>query len=492
MGGDPRLLAEPGKRSRSSVGHPAGRLLAAVVASGLMATFGAGVVTAASSQPPDFTLVQDRVLLGSFGGYGGQFNQHVYAKISGPPPDLPGFETKLLGLGPRFARVFFNTNEWLFPDRMQSFIRTVELAQRAQTRINVTWQGSTYAFAAANMDRFAEVLADLLRNRGIGSLWVTLFNEPNSTGLTLAQYEQTYRLLDVELRERGVRDRVHFMGGDLVGTVSPLNQSQEDWIRYMAAHMGDLLEAWSIHVFWDFWDTDKIDRRLLREVLAVYATIPDEQRRPLYVTEFGVRGIRTFEGEPASDPGFWPDGTPLTGATAAAFEEGWFMVRAAQLGYTAASTWDLYNAKYDAGTQDYSAIGPGTSGWPLRPLYHLMQLVTLTTEPGSDVIEIDRAPAANPAQLLTAFVSPAKNVTILGLDTDGALSPSTNTPVAYRVGGLPPNSLFRLIAWNADGLGTNIEIGYLDTGAAGAVDFAVPLGAIFDLTNQPIPVSATR
>ncbi len=461
---------------------------AAAAALGLLAAI--GTVAAAAPAPPqstEFTLAQDRVLVGSFGGYGGQFNQHVYAKISGPPPDLQGFEGKLLTLEPQFARVFFNTTEWTFPDRMQSFIRTVQLAQRAQAQINVTWQGSTYAFAAANMSRFADVLTDLLRNRGIGSLWVTLFNEPNSTQLTLAQYEQSYRLLDGYLRDRGVRDRIRFMGGDLVGTASPLGQSQVDWFRYMAGHMGDLLDAWSIHVFWDFWDPGKIDRRLLREVLAVYATIPDEQRRPLYVTEFGVRGLRTFEGEQTFEPGFWPDGKPLAAANEAAFQEAWFMLRAAQLGYAAALKWDLYQATYDAGTQDYSAIRPGSGGWPLRPLYHLMRLVTLTTKPGWSIVDLDRAPGADPAKLLTAYVSPAKDITILGLDTDGAaLGAVSDSPVAYRVGGLPPNSLFRLVAWNADGSGTNVDIGFLDSGPTGAVEFAVPLRAVFALTSAPI------
>src|SRR5262249_39294931 len=145
------------------------------------------------------------------------------------------------------------------------FVRTVALAQRSGAQINITWQGSSFAFAMANMSRFADVLAGLLNTGGISSLWVTLFNEPNSGRITLTQYEQVYRQLDTALRDRDVRDRVHFMGGDLVGTDSPLGQSQADWIDYMAANMGDLLDAWSVHVYWNFWDTGKIERRLATE-----------------------------------------------------------------------------------------------------------------------------------------------------------------------------------------------------------------------------------
>ena len=52
---------------------------------------------------------------------------------------------------------------------------------------------------------------------------------------------------------------------------------------------------------------------------------------------------------------------------AGAFQEAWFMLRALQLGYVATAKWDLYDATYDIGTQDYSAIGPGIDGWTIRP-----------------------------------------------------------------------------------------------------------------------------
>jgi hypothetical protein len=480
------------RRARGS--HARGRLCRVGVVAVVLLVLGLTMMSLADDEAradieaPEFTLARDQGLVGNFGGFGGQLNQHVYADLSGPPPDLPGLESKVLALGPQFVRIFFNTTEWTLPDRMASFVRTVQLARRAQTEINITWQGSSFAFAMANMPRFADVLADLIDNGGVDRLWVTLFNEPNSTRQTLPQYEQVYRLLDSSLRDRGVRDRIHFMGGDLVGTTSPLGQSQADWFRYMASHMGDLLDAWSVHVYWDFWDAVKIDRRLLAEVRTIFSTIPAEQRRPLYVTEFGVRGLPTFEGEPNSQPGLWPEGTPMSATTADAFQEAWFMLRAAQLGYTATVKWDLYAAKYDLGTQDYSAIGPGADGWPLRPVYHVLQLLILTTEPrGGSIVSLVPSPGADPKKLLTAYISPGSGVTILGLDTDGgSITTASDAPVAYSVGGLPPNTLFRLLEWNADGSGTNLEIGFLDTGPAGMLQFSVPLHAVFALTNTSI------
>jgi len=436
----------------------------------------------------EFTLAPDRVLGSYFGGFGGQFNQHVFADISGPPPNLWDLETKVMALRPRYVRVFFNNTEWTVPDRMASFIRTVQLANRTEATIEVAWQGGSFEFAMQNMPRLADVLADLLEHRGIpGSLWVSLYNEPNSGRLTLPQYEQTYRLLDAELRARGVRDRIHFMGGGILGTTSPLGQTQADWYWYMAAHMGDLLEAWAPHIYWDFWDTPKIERRLA-EVRAIVASIPDQQRRPLYVTEFGVRGLRTFEGELTFEPGYAPDGTPMTVTNAAAFQEAWFMLRALQLGYVATAKWDLYDATYDAGTQDYSAIGPGSADWPLRPIYQLLHLLTLTTQQiGGHIVDVVAQPGADPAKLLTAYVSPASDLTILGLNRNGAAVFATGDgPVDYRIGGLPPNTRFRLIVWNADGSGSNREIGFVDSDPNGMIEFAVPVQAVFALTMTPL------
>jgi hypothetical protein len=465
-----------------------GPVVVVAIAAGLAVTATPGPALGAGTATPEFTLALDQGLVSWFGGFGGQFNQHVFADLSGPPPDLEALETKVQALGPRYVRVFFNNTEWTFPDRMASFVRTVRLANRTEATIEVAWQGGTFDFAMQNMPRFADVLADLLEHRGIvGPLWVSLYNEPNSGRLTLPQYEQTYRLLDAELRARAVRDRIHFMGGGILGTTSGLGQTQANWYWYLATYMGDLLDAWAPHIYWDFWDTPKIERRLT-EVRAIVASIPEQLRRPLYVTEFGVRGLRTFEGELTFEPGYAPDGTPVAVTNAVAFQEAWFMLRALQLGYVATAKWDLYDATYDAGTQDYSAIGPGTEGWPLRASYNLLHLLTLTTRPvGGSIVDVVPRSGADPAKLLTAYVSPGSDLTILGLDRAGAgISATSAGPVSYSIGGLPPNTSFRLVFWNADGTGTNREIGFVASDQDGEIQFAVPLHAVFALTTTSL------
>ena len=143
------------------------RLILVAIVATIMVT-----ASAASGQPaapttggPEYTLDRSRGLVGSFDGFGGQLNQHLYAKISGPPPRLADVEAKVIALEPQLVRIFFNTSAWENQDRLDSFVRTVRLADRANAEINVTWQGSTFAFAMRNMDRFAELLSSLARRR---------------------------------------------------------------------------------------------------------------------------------------------------------------------------------------------------------------------------------------------------------------------------------------------------------------------------------------
>lgn len=442
--------------------------------------------TADDAPATEFVVRRDQVLIGDFGGFGGQMNQHVYANISGPPPTLPTMEDKVVALRPQLVRIFFHTSEWTNPDRMESFVRTVQLAERANAQINITWQGSTFDFAMRNMPRFADELAALVQRHGIERLWVTMFNEPNTTARTLSEYEQVYRSLHRLLIERGVRDRIRFMGGDL--TRSEQGPSQAEWLKYMASRMGDLLDAWSVHVYWDFWDTDKIDQRLMSEVRTIVSTIPPEQHRPLYVTEFGVRGLETFEGETSFNPGSWPDGTGMSETEMSAFQHAWFNLRAAQLGYSGTVKWDLYPAKYDTGTQDFSALGPAADGWPERPVYNLLQLLGITTEPrGGHTVEVTTDAAGARGKLLTAYVSPANDVTVLGLHkAGGSISATSHDPVTYGLGGLPANASFRLLVWNGNGTGTNVDYGFSSTDANGAIEISVPKDAVFALTTTPI------
>jgi hypothetical protein len=453
-----------------------------------LTTLGANrlTVTVAGTKPRRVTVdaVEFRarpaaVITPALAGYGGQFNHHVYAALSRSvgvtDENVVDMENKMRALHPQFSRVFFTPQAFTDPDKMQSFVRTVQFAQSTGTDINITWQGGTL-----QPQRFADVLLDLVRNRGITHFrWLTLQNEPNRTRMTMEAYEKQYRDLDPLIQS--IRGQVKYMGGDLVRGPDTGTPNQDVWFRYLADHMSDLLDAYSIHIFWDYWDTQKLYDRLT-EVQAIVAALPQAGRKPVYVTEYGVRGLRTFNGAPQVDPGVWEDGTAVNQTNISAFQQAWFDVLAANLGYIGTSKWDSYYGKYDNGTQAYYIIGAPQSGWPLYPLYNFMQLLTTTVKRGWSVVAVDSVP--NTSRILAGYAGKNKQLTVVGLDTAGAqLNTVSPTAVSYTIAGFPPSRRVNVEIWNlaADGLVTRAPALLAD--AAGVVTVSVPQHAVFVLTT---------
>ena len=143
-----------------------------------------------------------------------------------------------------------------------------------------------------------------------------------------------YRALDRHLTAAGAREQIRFMGGDLVQT------NQRAWFQYMATRLADLLDAYSVHIYWDYWDTAKFTRRLT-EVQRIVAGLPASGRKPVFVSEYGVRGRAA--NVPA--PGTYADGRPLGQTRIAAFQHAWFLIAATQLGYVGTrsgiATWEV-------------------------------------------------------------------------------------------------------------------------------------------------------
>lgn len=452
----------------------------------------------------ELELARSRLLVPSLGGYGAQLNQHVYAAItSAPVASLPDLEAKVKALEPQIVRIFYGeVPETTFPDRMASFLETVQLAQEAGATINITYQSATRAKLQPDlyMGQFAAILDDLVRTRGFTNVrWVTVQNEPNDTLVTLEQYNALYRALHAQLVARGLRDRIGLMGGDLVEMGDGLNLPNPDhrvWFQYMAANMNDILDAYSVHIYWNYWDIPRMEFRLKDVRRIVTEELPPEARKPTYVTEFGVRGNRIFPGKPAFQPGYWQDGTQMARTNIAAFQQLWFNLVSAQLGFTGTVKWDAYWGKYDPSyNANHWLIGPAAEGWPLMPAYHAFRLLLQTTQRGWQVLGVDPwaeddwkvGAADQPEKEVTAYAGPSGELTLLGLDTHGRdlNAASAETP-AYSIGGLPPHTTFNLALWNAAANGENAIQGIVTTTAAGVARFEVPLHAAFALTTAPV------
>jgi Glycosyl hydrolase catalytic core len=433
------------------------------------------------AQDPELELMRSQVLVPSLTGCGAQFNQHVYAAITGAPLGrFAELEQKVVGLEPQFTRLFYNDGQATAArDQLESFVLTAELAQRAGAVINVTWQSGGVATPDKSMGRFADVLAYLATSRGVSNLrWVTIQNEPNSTKIKPEQNAAMYRTLDGHLAAAGVREQIRFMGGDLVA------DKQRVWFEFMAANLADLLDAYSVHIYWDYRDTARFRQRLAT-VRQIVNGLPESGRKPVFVTEYGVRGQRSAKHP---DPGVYPDGTPIGRTRIAAFQHAWFQILAAQHGYAGTSKWDCYFGKYDRGTQAYYAIGPWQDGWPLYPTYVVLRLITMTTEPGWQVVAVRRRRPSARTKHLAAFAGPAGELSILGLDGRGAtLNEVSPRRVSYTIGGLPPRTSFTLVVWNRTGDGRNHVVGAVASDGSGVAKVTAPLHAVFALTTKPVP-----
>jgi hypothetical protein len=452
----------------------------------------------------------DQVVVSNFQGYGAQMNMHLYTALNDPargfvgnepPKEVANVEAKVKDMKPGLTRIFLSPvnydpgNE----NRMESFIQTVELAQEAGATVNVTWWFIERApgdnpvrqeeLMQENMRQFADTLIDLVHNRGLTAVQeITIQNEVNTTWVKPALYEHYYRLLDSHLRDAGIRDQIRFVGGDLVFN------NQLIWFTHMADYMGDVLDGWSVHIYWNYWDTAYMLKRLA-DINTIYQNIAPEKRKPMSITEYGVRGIKLNNNNPQDpiknpnpyrggqltniDPGIYQDGTVIAETNILAFQHAWFNMLAVNQGFTGMSKWDAYRAQYDFTYQNYSLIGyrfnpePGEDRWPLRPAYYMQWLMGNTT--GKDWKVLGNSGTAG-AKLITPFRSPSGDWTVFALNRDSA-------PASFSIGGLPANTAFQVLIWNSNGEGKVTKGSTVNSGATGSVTVDAPAGSFLVLTT---------
>jgi hypothetical protein len=474
------------------------------------------------------------VLFPSLVGYGAQFNNHLYAPITTPrvpPGEYPDVEAKVKQLQPELVRIFYNDNweenqdgthpEWR--DNYASFVKVVQLAQETGATIDIGYQnlGNLVTrkppfLATDMMQRFAAALEDLVKNYALTNVrWVEVANEPNSGIVTLDQYKALCQALKDELVARGLGDQIHIMGGGLVENTTAAGvtgRTHYDWMSWIAANMGNLVDAYAEHVYWQYNDTGRLEYRLRDTYNLMTNVLPAHQQKPVYMMEYGIRGDATCGTKPKfANLYYGADSTTcpeIWRTNIAGFQQLWFDIHAAQLGVAGTSKWDAYWAVYDRNSlnqQVYWMIGPASENYALTPTYHAMSLLFHATVPGWQIIRVDpwqsddfsvpaygvvggHASNDEPEQELVAYAGPTGELTIVGLDTNGKNlnTVSTDPPSSYSIGGLPANTAFNLAVWNATGDGTNSVAGTVLTNDAGVARFEVPLQAAFALTTVPV------
>lgn len=479
------------------------------------------------AQAAEFTLTT-KVLAKKFGGIGVQLNQHLFAKVAPfgvvPEAALPGLRKELGALSPQLVRIFQSDSQEPVPfdpalpvspvnrrpapadalgvqDRWNSFSKVVELAHEIGATVNVTWAGGPHKTGTerrTSMARFANVLQRLVRDGRSNVRWVTVANEPNRVKtITPKILAALYTELDAQLRQRGLRDQIHFMAGDIVEGPKPLADPIHETdphgrfpIFKELSHVSDLIDAYSEHIYWNYDDVARFERRLTR-VRRIATTLGLE---PVYITEFGIRG-KDRRPNTIDDPGNFHKGNakiPLRKTNVAAFQHAWFVIRAAQLGFSGMIKWDGYFAKYDRAAQAYYVVGrpqppaPETE-WECYPTYFVLQLFTLTVQTGWRVVEV--TPHAAGGKHLVGFRGGPGQCAVVGLHEGGAQlnAASKRPPLHYTVGGLPPRARLTFLLWNKKGGGRLRIESTVTTNANGIASFQVPLHSVFALTTRKVP-----
>jgi hypothetical protein len=391
----------------------------------------------------EFTVNTGTVLQTDFVGSGTEYNQNLYATISAVDGITTGnvglLESKVRTLDSQIVRIFYDSkgeDTGTYPDYMASFEQTVALAQSSGAEINITYWHGPYTNITTQMQAFANELYRLKVTLGYSNVkYVTIQNEVNSTSITQSDYETFYRTLNTQLTTLGIKSGIKFIGGDLLLT------NQQSWFDYMDDHMTDILDGYSIHIYWDYDDVQYgIDR--LDGVRTIINGLSPAGQKPVYIMEYGVRGEKTTC---AYDPGCLNGtSTPIGDTIVSAYEHAEFTMNAMKRKFVALTKWDAYKAKYDNGTQYHSEIGSGTDGYPLKPVYNATRLFTHTANSHWNLVSVTGSVSG---KIVNALKDPSSsNLAVYALNDTGA-----TTTISFN--GVGANTAFRLFVWNENGDG---------------------------------------
>jgi hypothetical protein len=405
-------------------------------------------------------------------GFGAQMNAQAYhghnwGEGEADESNIADYEHKVLQLRPQHVRVFVQPEWWTGgTDSRDSVIRTISLAQRAGATVNLTFWHGPYPDMRRQMRDFARMIRELRTDHGFTNIkYVTIQNEPNSFNMPMDRYNRIYWTFDEEARAAGIRDDIQLIGGDLLST------NQAAWFRNLSDHLAPILDGYSVHMYQDYWDPNQQLARVT-EVPLYVNNLPPQGRKPIYLMEFGLRGMRSGNEE----PGKHRDGTPLYGTPESAMLNGWRMMEALNRGYVAMVWWDLADLRYEKRRMSYGLIGEPSKGWPLKPGYYLMYLFTHTTQPGWRALQVQ---GGSPETLVSATGS-KKDVTVYALNR-------SDMPRRVVVAGLPRHAVLRELTWNGRGDGKLVDSGSLQTSLAGAASLNLPPMSITALTSAGLP-----
>lgn len=425
-------------------------------------------------------------------GFGAQFNTNLFTSAGQDPGLTDGqlneLRTRIKNLKPGHSRIFVRKNVRPplagkpEPPEFRALMRTIELAQQSGANVNLTWWQGPYAneprlrqlrwptaatgdakwpkelkggpgaltAPKALMERFAEIIE---RAHAAGHdcvTHVTIQNEVNESRVDIAKqrnpnlsmrlYELLYRHLDGALAARrdpknparSLRACVKLVGGDLV---EKGNSHQNAWLKYMARNMADVLDGYSIHVY---WDPSEFPSKPLRRLRQLDATVEGlVAKKPIYVTEYGVK-VRGATPEPGT---VGQKGVEQLVDTA--LQHAWFNAVAPQYGCVGLAKWVLYRTDLKAEFGHWGMIDAPSESFTRFPTYFVTWLFTHLTEPGWRAAGLGLG--ENGKLVASRFVLPDRQESVLVINAQ----PQSRQ---VRVEGLTAASYCAAV-WNRDGQG---------------------------------------
>ncbi|MBS2029704.1 MAG: hypothetical protein JST54_17525 [Deltaproteobacteria bacterium] len=399
-------------------------------------------------------------------GLGAQFDTDLFTSAgeSKPltPAQLSDLQAKLNRLKPQHVRVFVKP-EMLQPGpERTALVKTLQLAQNAGASVNLTWWHGPYPAdptqRAALMTKFAGLIGDLRQKDGLTCVKdITVQNEVNSVDIahqnnlqaSMQMYASLYQDLDAALKKLpdpahpklGVRADVRLVGGDLVeGVRKDGTRSQDDWIHFMDQHMSNVLDGYSVHIYWPPNDPQKMESRLANlQTLIVTLKHP----KPLFVTEYGVKGnpgVVPGTSKPNTEPGIW-DGKNVELTTASGFQHALYNTLAPQYGVVGSVNWAGYGTDNHT-FQGWGEIRDASAGFSTTPTYRVERLFSNAAGKGFRANGLGRANG----ETVSRFVGPSGESTVFALNQNADAR-------GVRITGLKPGTSYHVTTWNADGTG---------------------------------------
>jgi hypothetical protein len=426
-----------------------------------------------SARGADFTVHPDQPFPYPFVGFGAQFNGWIYAfpntGVGGVNEESAKIlERKIIALRPQHVRIFVEPNGYRQnePIVQASMLRTFQLAQRAGATINATHWHGPHRPVETSAQNMVNLLDDYINHRGLTAIqYVTLQNEPNLHNFDMQRYNALYRAFDERLRKAGLRERIKIIGGDL------LHEGQEKWFKNLDENLSGILDGYSVHMYCDYTDLKHVVERVA-EIPPIVAKLSPQGRKPLYVMEFGFRGVLR---KGAEEPGRHKNGQVISDMPLYGLLCGWRMMESLNRGYVALVHWDAYDGWYDRFPMQYGLLGPAKEGWRERPHYHLFRMFTHTAGPGWHSLHID---GKHEKALVSAMrLDDALTVYVMNRD---------EKPQKISLAGVPAATTFHQHIWNASGNGTVQPATDVASDKSGMIAVELPPGAIAALTTAAI------